>query len=120
MRCSKCGTENVGHPTYCKVCGSTLDEAECANAEYNIRRRSRWMALFCAWLGCGVLQFWLGETELGKARVKGIIISALLCCFLVGIIMLLFQIFLNFKDFFYILFTKDEIYDAHGNPVTWR
>lgn len=120
MRCAKCGADNPNNSGFCRTCGAAITEEGSAVAEFKAKRRSRWAALFCAWCGCGAYQLYMGDIPAAKARLKSILLSLLLCTVAVGVLLLLYDIFLMLKDFFYVAFTKDELYDEKGNPVTWR
>lgn len=119
MKCQKCGTDNPDSQVICKVCGAVLAPAavqEAASSE--VKYRSRWLALLCAWLGFGLYELYLLDAEAAAERMKYSIKAILLCMVLIGILMVPKLMFWVLRDIGAVLFKK-ELYDANGNPVVW-
>lgn len=122
MKCSKCGCKNPEGAVVCSVCGANLEEQENmpdnGYGEVVAKRRSRWVALLCAWIGFGLYQWYLGDKEGARQRVKLFLKGMCLAIFIIGFFYIGKLVVLTLKDFFTVIFSK-EIYDHDGNIVTW-
>lgn len=121
MVCIKCGTDNMDGTSHCSVCGQLLCNQSSAKtmAKAKPKQKTRGMALLCAWVGWGLLQWYLGDYVAAKERLKLLLKSFLLTFVVVGIFFLMYATILHLKDFFKVLFVRN-LYDVDGNIIPWR